>query len=81
MTHFNKRIYFRTATLTQLRTICIEYKVKDYTTTKSMDRLAAMICALPEVNEIFVRLLMTDTVNASLTDRVVELLREEGQGN
>ena len=46
-----------------------------------MDRLAAMICALPEVNEIFVRLLMTDTVNASLTDRVVELLREEGQGN
>ena len=36
---------------------------------------------LPEVDEIFVRLLMADTVNAPLTDRVVELLREKGQGN
>ena len=81
LTHFNKRVYFRTATLTQLRAICKEYKVKDYTTTKSKEELARRICALPEVNEIFVRLLMADTVNAPLTDRVVELLREEGQGN
>ena len=79
LTHFNKRIYFRTATLTQLRAICKEYKVKNYSITKSTDKLASMICALPEVNEIFVRLLMADTVNAPLTDRVVELLREEGQ--
>ena len=81
LTHFNKRVYFRTATLTQLRAICKEYKVKDYTTTKSKEELARRICALPEVNEIFVRLLMADTVNAPLTDRVVELLREEGQSN
>ena len=46
-----------------------------------MEELSRRICSLPEVNEIFLRLIMADDVNAPHTDRIVELLREEGQGN
>lgn len=76
---FDKRKYFRNQNMTTLKRICKDYHIKGYTTTKNKELLAREICRLPEVNEIFLRLVAADSVHAPYVDDLSILLKQAGK--
>lgn len=75
---FNKRKYFENAPKSRLKEIGKEYKIKGYT-RMSVYQLAREICALPNVNDIFLRLVASDNVHAPYTDDLLLLLQQAEQ--
>lgn len=76
--YFNKRRYFENAPKIRLKEIAKTHHIKGYTKL-TVGQLAREICRLPEVNEIFLRLIAADSVHAPYTDDLILLLKEEQQ--
>lgn len=76
--YFNKRKYFENTKMVQLKKIAKDYHIKGYTKMTAW-QLAREICKLPEANDIFIRLVATDSVHAPYTDDLLSLLKEEEQ--
>lgn len=74
--NFNKRKYFENTPKSRLKEICKAYHIKGYTKMTTY-QLAREICALPNVNDIFLRLVAADSVHAVYTDNLAELLKKE----
>lgn len=77
---FNKRKYFENSLKVRLKEIAKEYHIKGYTKMREYD-LAREICKLPEVNDIFLRLVAADAVHSRYIDDLAELLKKEEQSN
>ncbi len=77
---FNKRKYFENSLKVRLKEIAKEYHIKGYTKMREYD-LAREICKLPEVNDIFLRLVAADAVHSRHIDDLAELLKKEEQSN
>ncbi len=77
---FNKRKYFENSLKVRLKEIAKEYHIKGYTKMREYD-LAREICKLPEVNDIFLRLVAADAVHSRYIDDLAELLKKEEQGS
>lgn len=75
---FNKRKYFENTLKVRLKEIAKEYHIKGYTKMREYD-LAREICKLPEVNDIFLRLVAADSVHSRYIDDLAELLQQEEQ--
>ena len=76
--NFNKRKYFENTPKSRLKEICKEFHIKGYTKMTTY-QLAREICALPNVNDIFLRLVAADSVHAVYTDNLAELLKNENR--
>lgn len=72
---FNKRKYFENAPKSRLKEICKQYHIKGYTKMNAY-QLSREICKLPEVNDIFLRLVAADSVHAPYTDDLTVLLQQ-----
>lgn len=75
---FNKRKYFEDAPMARLKEISKQYHIKRYTKMTAY-QLAREICNLPEVNDIFLRLVAADAVHSRYIDDLAELLKKEEQ--
>lgn len=76
LVQFNKRKYFESAPKSRLKEIGKEYHIKGYTKMTAY-QLAREICSLPNVNDIFLRLVAADSVHKTYADDLAELLRED----
>ncbi len=73
---FNKRLYFERAPMVHLKEIAKEYHIKGRTKMTSY-QLSREICKLPEVNDIFLRLVTADAVHSIYVEDLKELLQKE----
>lgn len=75
---FNKRKYFRTAPKSQLYEIAKEHHIKGRS-GKGVEWLASEICKLPECNEIFLKLVASDALNAKYSKDIESIIAKENE--
>lgn len=73
---FNKRKYFRNCGITKLKQICKEYHIKGYTAIDSKERLAKLICELPQVNDIFLGLVAADHLHSQFMEDIQLMIQQ-----
>ena len=73
---FNKRKYFRNCGITKLKQICKEYHIKGYTAIDSKERLAKLICELPQVNDIFLGLVAADHLHSQYMEDIQLMIQQ-----
>lgn len=73
---FNKRKYFRDMGIIKIKEICKLYHIKGYTRTTNKDLLAKQICELPESDDIFLRLVASDSVHQPYMEDLVLLVKK-----
>ena len=75
---FDKRKYFRTASKAQLYEIAKEHHIKGRS-GKGVEWLASEICKLPECNEIFLKLVASDALNAKYSKDISAIIEKENE--